>query len=66
MVGPEALSNESDALDPADINWTLADDAMLWHAANDGIPQAKAEMARRDAKPERITAAVKAYNARKK
>lgn len=39
----------SDFIHPSDINWALKSDAELWHAGQDGIAEAKAEMARRDA-----------------
>lgn len=41
------ISLESDVLDPALVDWSTADDAMVWHAARAGIPQAVAEAKRR-------------------
>lgn len=56
----------TDFLHPDDIDWKLKDDAELWHAAQDGIQQAKDEMARREAKPQRIAQAVKATRVTRK
>ncbi|HEY5455715.1 MAG TPA: hypothetical protein VIJ96_09615 [Acidothermaceae bacterium] len=36
-----------DFVDPADEDWSTKDDAECWHAAQAGIPQAIAELARR-------------------
>lgn len=45
----EATELESDFVDPADEDWSTKDDAECWHAAQAGIPQAIAELARREA-----------------
>jgi hypothetical protein len=36
-------------IDPAERDWSTEDDSTVWHAAGDGIPQAKAELRRREA-----------------
>jgi hypothetical protein len=35
-------------IDPAERDWSTEDDSTVWHAAGDGIPQAKAELRRRE------------------
>lgn len=37
-------------IDPATVDWSAEDDAAVYHAAKGGIPQAKRELARREAK----------------
>jgi hypothetical protein len=39
---------DGDLVDPAQENWAAMDDAALWHAAQAKIPQAVAELARRE------------------
>lgn len=39
---------DSDLVDPATEDWRLMDDAALWHAAQAKVPQAVAELARRE------------------
>lgn len=41
-------SMESDFIDPATIDWTKKSDSGVAQAAEDGIPQAQAEAARRN------------------
>lgn len=43
-----SLDMSSDFIDPADENWQEMDDAAVWHAAQAGISQAVAELARRE------------------
>ena len=42
-------SMESDYIDPATEDWKGMNDAGVYWAAKDGVPQAKAELARREA-----------------
>lgn len=42
------MSLEPDLLRPSDVDWTQADDALVWHAARSGTAQAIEEMARRN------------------
>lgn len=39
---------DSDFVSPAQENWSAMDDTALWHAAQAKIPQAVAELARRE------------------
>jgi hypothetical protein len=49
-------------IDPATKDWTACDDSTVWHAAQDGVPQAKAELRKREmrqrANPHAVAAAV--------
>lgn len=38
-----------DVVDPAKEDWTEMEDSEVYHAAKAGVPEAKAELARRDA-----------------
>lgn len=50
MATPEnRLTLETDFIDPAEEDWSQADDAELYHSAKAGIPQAVAELERREA-----------------
>lgn len=40
-------------LEPADIDWRNADDSAVYYAARDGVPQAQAELQRREAQQAR-------------
>lgn len=53
-------------LDPTDINWRNADDSTVFYAARDGVPQAQAEMRRREGLPQDIAQAVKATRVTRK
>lgn len=46
-MDPMNLDLNPDVIDPATENWSEKDDAEVWHAAEAGIPQAIAELARR-------------------
>lgn len=50
------LDGETDYFDPATIDWQQADDAHVYFAAQDGIREAQAELARRDAQVRRSSA----------
>lgn len=41
-------SMETDVIDPATVDWEKANDSAVYWAAKDGVPQAKAELARRE------------------
>lgn len=51
-------------IDPAETDWSTCSDSKVYHAAQDGVPQAKAELRRREA-AHRMTPAVAAAVARK-
>lgn len=44
----DPTGHETDLIDPATEDWTAMDDAECWHAAQAGVPQAVAELARRE------------------
>lgn len=44
-----SISLEPDNLDPSQEDWSKVDDASVWLAAKDGIPQAIEEAERRNA-----------------
>lgn len=37
-------------IDPAERDWSAEDASTVWHAAADGIPEAKVELRRREAR----------------
>lgn len=46
---PERLTLQTDFIDPATEDWSSMDAGEVWHAAKAGIPQAVAELAKREA-----------------
>lgn len=55
-----------DLIDPADVDWSAAEDTLVWQAALAGVPQAVAEAARRnDTRPSKARQAVADYRAKR-
>lgn len=49
MADAQEIDMDSDVIDPAKEDWTEMEDSEVYHAAKAGVPEAKAELARRDA-----------------